>query len=123
MEKYFSEDVRNWKEMEFLEFKQVRTTMVEYGAKFEELVIYFSHYQGEAEKWSKCVKFINGFRPQIKMMINYHGVHNFIQLVNICRVFDEDQRAKNVFYRSIGPGKDKRLATHTYGKPYTAPFR
>ena len=38
LEKYFPEDVRNKKEMEFLELKQGSMTVAEYAAKFEELV-------------------------------------------------------------------------------------
>ncbi|KHN32580.1 hypothetical protein glysoja_046915, partial [Glycine soja] len=41
LEKYFPEDVRNKKEMEFLELKQGNMTVAEYAAKFEELVRYF----------------------------------------------------------------------------------
>ena len=37
LEKYFPEDVRNKKEMEFLELKQGNMTVVEYAAKFEVL--------------------------------------------------------------------------------------
>ena len=85
LEKYFLEDVRNRKEMEFLELKQAGTTMAEYAAKFEDLVRYFPHYHGEAGETSKCVKFINGLRPEIKMMVNCHGIHDFAQLVNMCK--------------------------------------
>lgn len=45
------------------------------------------------------------------MMINYHGVPDFTQLVNMCRVFDEDQRVKNAFDKNVSPGKDKRSVT------------
>ena len=41
MGKYFPEDVRNKKKMEFLELKQGNMTVAEYAAKFEELVRYF----------------------------------------------------------------------------------
>eukprot|EP00256_Glycine_max_P052668 XP_014619083.1 uncharacterized protein LOC106795063 [Glycine max] len=53
LEKYFPEDVRNKKEMEFLELKQGNMPMAEYAAKFEELVRHFPHYQrrdGESSK-------------------------------------------------------------------------
>ena len=103
LDKYFPEDVRNRKEMEFLELKQGSTTVPKYAAKFESLVRYFPHYQGEDGERSKCVKFINGLRPEIKMVVNCHGIRDFSQLVNMCRVFDEDQKEKNAFYRSVGP--------------------
>ena len=70
LEKYFLEDVRNKKEMEFLELKQGNMTVAEYTAKFEELVRYFPHYQGRDGESSKCVKFLNGLRPVVKQAVN-----------------------------------------------------
>ena len=46
LEKYFLEDVRNKKEMEFLELKQRNMTVAKYATKLEEMVRYFPHYQG-----------------------------------------------------------------------------
>ncbi|XP_006588104.1 uncharacterized protein LOC114368217 [Glycine soja] len=77
LEKYFPEDVRNKKEMEFLELKQRNMTVVEYTSKFEELVRYFPHYQGRNGESSKCVKFLNDLRPEVKQAVNYQGVHQF----------------------------------------------
>ena len=59
LEKYFPKDIRNKKEMKFLELKQGNMTVAEYAAKFKELVKYFPHYQGRDGKSSKCVKFLN----------------------------------------------------------------
>ena len=75
LEEYFPEDVRNKKEMEFLELKQGNMTMAKYAAKFEELMRYFPHYQGKDGESSKCVKFLNGLRPELKQVVNYQGVH------------------------------------------------
>ncbi|XP_028236588.1 uncharacterized protein LOC114415925 [Glycine soja] len=123
LEKYFPEDVKNRKEMEFLELKQESMTVAECATRFENLVRYFPHYQGEAGERSKCVKFVNGLRPEVKMMVNYHSIHNFAQLTNMCRIFDEDQREKIAFYRNANAshGKDKKLVTHNRAKPYSAP--
>ncbi|MDV3201234.1 MAG: hypothetical protein Q8877_03555 [Sweet potato little leaf phytoplasma] len=44
-EKYFPEDVRNRKEIEFLELKQGSMSVGEYAAKFEELMKYSPYYQ------------------------------------------------------------------------------
>ncbi|KHN06033.1 hypothetical protein glysoja_038002, partial [Glycine soja] len=41
LDKYFPEDVRNKKEMEFLELKQGNMIVAKYATKFEELVRYF----------------------------------------------------------------------------------
>jgi len=75
LDKYFPEDVRNKKEMEFLELKQGNMIVAKYATKFEELVRYFPHYQGRDGESSKCVKFLNGLRPELKQVVNYQGVH------------------------------------------------
>ena len=56
-------------------------------------------------------------------MVNYHGIHNFAQLTNMCRIFDEDQREKAAFYRNANAsyGKEKKPVTHSRAKPYSAP--
>ena len=48
LENYFPKDVKNRKDMEFLELKQGSMTMAELAARFENLERYFPHYQGEA---------------------------------------------------------------------------
>ena len=96
--------------------------MAEYAAIFENLVRYFPHYQGEARERSKGVKFINGLRPEVKMMVNFHDTQNFAQLTNMCRIFDEDQREKVAFYRNANAshGKKKKLVSHSRAKPYSS---
>ena len=55
------------------------------------------------------------------MVVNCHGIHDFAQLVNMCRVFDEDQKEKNAFYKSAGPARDKRQMPQARGRPFTSP--
>ena len=68
------------------------------------------------------MKFVNGLRPEVKMMVNYHGFPNFAQLSNMCRVFDEDQREKVIFYRNANAshGKEKKPMTLIRAKLYSA---
>lgn len=47
----------------------------------------------------------------MKMMVNYCGVHNFTQLSNMWRVFDEDQKEKATFYKNASHGKEKKPMT------------
>ena len=121
LEKYFPEDVRNKKEMEFLELKQGNMTVAEYATKFKELVRYFPHYQGRDGESSKCVKFLNGLQPEVKQAVNYQGVRQFPLLVNICRISDEDSRDRATYYRSTGPIRDKKNGPQHRGKPYSNP--
>ena len=51
--------------------------MAEYATRFKNLVRYFPHYQVEAWERSKYVKFINGLRPNVEMMVNCNDIHNF----------------------------------------------
>jgi hypothetical protein len=61
--KCFPADVRNKKEIKFLELKQGSTTMAEYEAKFEELSRFCPYINATEAKVSKCLKFENGLRP------------------------------------------------------------
>lgn len=60
LDKYFPEDVCNKKEIEFLELKQGNMIVVEYTAKFEELVKLYPYYNGAAMNGWKHIKFENG---------------------------------------------------------------
>ena len=64
LEKYFPEDIRSAKEIEFLELKQGSMTVAEYAVRFEELVQYCAHYNTEEAMTSRCLKFENGLRPR-----------------------------------------------------------
>ena len=55
--KYYPEDVRGKKEIEYLELKQGNLSVVDYTTKFVELENYYHHYNKETSEFSKCVKF------------------------------------------------------------------
>jgi hypothetical protein len=71
LNRYFPEDVRGRKEIEFLELKQGDMTVTEYAAKFVELAQFCPHYTGDNAEFSKCIKFENGLRADIKRAIGY----------------------------------------------------
>lgn len=62
LEKYFPADVRNKKEIEFLELKQGNMLVIDYAAKFEELSRFCPHYNAVGAEVSKCGKFENVLR-------------------------------------------------------------
>ncbi|XP_057426068.1 uncharacterized protein LOC130719458 [Lotus japonicus] len=93
LEKYLPKDVRNKKEMEFLELKQGNMSVGEYAAKFEELALFYLPYQAAGNERSKCVKFENGLRPEIKEAIGYQRVRDFPTLVDMCRIFEDDHKS------------------------------
>ncbi|XP_073224715.1 uncharacterized protein [Cicer arietinum] len=90
--KYFPEDIRNRKEMEFVKLDQGNMSVVDYAAKFEGLSSYYPFYVGEAGENSKCIKFETGL-----------------------------SRAEKAHYRNTGTMKDKRPMHHNRGKPYSFP--
>ena len=64
---------------------------------------------------SKCIKFENGLHPQIKQYIGYQEIHQFSMMVNKCRIYDEDRRARSSHYKSVS---DKRMGNQNREKHY-----
>ncbi|XP_057443841.1 uncharacterized protein LOC130735996 [Lotus japonicus] len=106
MEKYFPEDVKGRKEVEFLELKQGTMSVGQYATKFEELVQFHASYRDAANENSKCIKFENGLRPDIKAAIGYQQIRNFYALVDKCRIYESDDKAKKEYLRSLGTQKN-----------------
>nr|KYP59258.1 hypothetical protein KK1_014690 [Cajanus cajan] len=124
LEKYFPDDVRSQKQVEFLELKQGNDTVAEYASKFDSLVRYCSHYHGEGGERAKCIKFVNGLRPKVKTTINYQEIYHFPTLVNKCRIFDHDNCARAAFYKEVGgPMRAASSDASSKSKPYSAPAR
>ncbi|XP_058780830.1 uncharacterized protein LOC131654920 [Vicia villosa] len=117
LRKYFPEDVRGKKEIEFLDLRQGNKSVVEYASKFGELAKFYQHYDGPTGEFLKCVKFENGLRPEIKKSIIYQKICVFADLVDSCRIYEEDN---NAHYRVIS---EKRGGKSQQGrvKPYDAP--
>ena len=74
LEKYFPEDVRGKKEIEFLELKQENSSVADYASKFEELVKFCPNYNTAGSERSKCIKFVNGLRPEIRQGMGYQEI-------------------------------------------------
>ena len=71
LDRYFPEDFCWKKEIEFLELKEGNLSVTEYAAKFVELGKFYPHYTPETTELSKCIKFENGLRVEIKRAIGY----------------------------------------------------
>ncbi|XP_020221084.1 uncharacterized protein LOC109803821 [Cajanus cajan] len=87
-------------QVEFLELKQGEDFVAEYVTKFEDLVRFCPMYDGVGNEEEKCVKFVNGLRLEIKQVFNYQEITHYHELVNKCRVYDEDNRARVTHYKS-----------------------
>ena len=93
LRRYFPEDVRGKKEIEFLELKQGNMSVVEYAAKFAELAKFYPHYAEENDEFSKCIKFENRLRLKIKKAVGYQKIRVFADLIDSCRIYEEDNNA------------------------------
>lgn len=64
---------------------------------------------------SKCVKLESGLRPKTKQFIRYQEIYRFSMLVNKCKIYDEDSRARYSHYKSES---EKKSGNQNCGKPY-----
>ena len=117
LEKYFPEDARSKREIDFLELKQGNMSIDEYASRFEELVKYCSQYNTNEAMHSKCIMFDNGLRPEIKQGIACQKIRNYPELVSRSRIYDNDNRARIAHYKAVNDRRGKQ----NRGKPYDAP--
>jgi hypothetical protein len=114
LNRYFPEDVRGRKEIEFLELKQGNMSVTEYAAKFVELAKFYPHYTGDNAEFSKCIKFENGLRADIKRAIGYQQIRDFSELVSSYRIYEDDTKAHyKIVNEKRGKGQQSRP------KPYS----
>ncbi|XP_058745875.1 uncharacterized protein LOC131618726 [Vicia villosa] len=113
LRKYYPEDVRGKKEIEFLELKQGNMSVTEYTAKFTELAKFYPYYEGAGAEFSKCIKFENGLRSEIKKAVGYQKIRIFPNMIGSCRIYEEDH---NAHYKLV---KDRR-GKQNRSTPYDA---
>ncbi|XP_058776528.1 uncharacterized protein LOC131650831 [Vicia villosa] len=116
LRKYYHESVRGKKEFEFLELKQGNMSLTDYATKFTELAKFYPYFDGEGVEFSKCIKFENGLRSEIKKVIWYQQIRIFPNLVDSCRIFEEDNVAH---YKIVSDRRGKQ--NQQRGKPYDSP--
>jgi hypothetical protein len=116
LNRYFPEDVHGRKEIEFLELKQGDMSVTEYATKFVELAQFYPHYTGVNAEFSKCIKFENGLRADIKRAIGYQQIRDFSDLVSRCRIYEDDTKAH---YKIVSENRGK--VQQSRPKPYSAP--
>jgi hypothetical protein len=116
--KYFPADVRNKKAIEFLELKQGNMTVAEYAAKFEELSRFCPYINAADVEVSKCLKFENGLRLEIKQFIGYQQIRQFSSLVTACRIYEDDSKKRTNHYKIAS---ERRSREQGRSKPYSVP--
>ncbi|XP_058763378.1 uncharacterized protein LOC131636800 [Vicia villosa] len=80
---------------------------------FTELAKFYLHYDGEGDEFSKCIKFENGLRSEIKKVVKYQKILVFPELVDSYRIFGKDN---NAHYKVVTDMRGKNQQNH--GKPY-----
>ena len=78
--------------------------------------MYYTPYDEANGEFSKCVKFENGLRPEIKQAIGYQRIRVFSDLVDCCRIFEEDTKARANSYKQLVDRKGKSHSDR--GNPY-----
>ncbi|XP_050877181.1 uncharacterized protein LOC127080941 [Lathyrus oleraceus] len=118
LRKYFPEDVCGKKEIEFMELKQGNLSVTEYAARFVELAKFYPIYSDATAEFSKFIKFNNGLRPKIKQVIGYQQTRRFLELVNNCRIYEDDSKAQSAHYKGLSERRGKHNLN--YGKLYSS---
>lgn len=77
---------------------------------------FYPHYDGANAEFSKCIKFENGLRPEIKKAVGYQKIRVFADLIDSCRIFEEDN---NEHYKILSEKRGR--GEHSRGKPYETP--
>ncbi|XP_050891048.1 uncharacterized protein LOC127096532 [Lathyrus oleraceus] len=69
-------------------------------------------------EFSKCIKFENGLHTEIKQAIGYQRIRRFPELVNNCRIYEDDSKARSTYYKGLSERRGNLNLNH--GKPYNA---
>ena len=79
-----------------------------------ELAKFYPPYSEATAEFLKCVKFDNDLHPEIR----YQQIRRFPELVNRCRIYEDDSKAQSAHYK----GLSERRGNHNLncGKPYSA---
>ena len=76
----------------------------------------YPHYNEANAEFSKCIKFENRLRPEIKKAVGYQKIRVFTDLIDSCRIYEE---GNNAYYKIINERRGKHQQNR--GKPYNAP--
>ncbi|XP_050878589.1 uncharacterized protein LOC127082396 [Lathyrus oleraceus] len=71
------------------------------------MVNFCPYYNSVAAEGLMCIKFGSWLCPKIKQGIGYQEICRFSVLVNKCRIYDEDNRARFSHYKSLSVKKGK----------------
>ena len=87
----------------------------EYAVKFEELPRFCPYINAAGVEVSKCLKFENELRPEIKQFIEYEQIRQFSVLVTTRRIYEGDNKATSSHCNAVSEKKER---DQSRGKPY-----
>jgi hypothetical protein len=82
-------------------------SVLEYAAKFEELSRFWLYINATEAEVSKCLKFENGLRLEIKQFIGYQQIRQFSLVVTACIIYEDDNKARTNHYKATSEKKGR----------------
>ncbi|XP_027911550.1 uncharacterized protein LOC114170264 [Vigna unguiculata] len=78
-----------------------------YAAKFDELSKFCPYFHDRVDERFRCSKFESGLKPDIKQAVGSLEISSFPTLVNRCRIYEDDTKARQTQWRQGGPLRHK----------------
>ncbi|XP_017426309.1 uncharacterized protein LOC108334895 [Vigna angularis] len=120
-EEYFPDSVRFAKEVEFLQLVQGGMFVSEYTNKFKHLVCF--NTMATSEEW-QCIKFENGLRSDLKVLISSLCIQSFPAMVERAKVLEKNmaeaeqhKKQQQVVRGSIVSRSNNNLRRTPYTRP------
>lgn len=81
LDKYFPSNIKDKKEIEYLELKHGTMTIKQYVAKFEELARFSNNLQNQPDASWKSKSFEQGLRPKSRNQVAIHEIREYKVLI------------------------------------------
>ena len=101
LEKYFPTEIQDKKEAEFLALTQGNMSVDQYADRFEELSRYYPAYLHATSDRSKCVKFNNVLRPELKQGVVVLELNDYGHLVQKLKEYEEAYNERASAFRNF----------------------
>ena len=115
LEKYFPNDVRRAKEIEFMQLKQGSMTVGKYASKFEKLGKYSTFFYHPEEKMN-CIKFENGLRDEYRKAVGILEIADIPTLIHKCRFLEDFENNQNIKPKYFRPQTNKNKHFEGFSK-------
>ncbi|KAF1892838.1 hypothetical protein Lal_00035482 [Lupinus albus] len=76
---------------------------------FGKLAKFFPYYNPNPNERSKCIMFESGMRMELKTVFDHQKIHDFLNLGNKCRIYEDNSKAEQDAVRSAVPHRANEL--------------